>query len=185
MSQFFNQSIITGDKLSTTTPTQWDNTTITVTSTGVNKLSQGFAIYGNDAVPGTVYRLQAWGTGTQATTTAIVPNWFLLAFNTNNYMNTEIAASQFTAGGGFFWNWEAYILITAVGSSGSFLTWGRVGSDTNGATLVNGYCAQAMAATTVDTTQKWFMQCNFGWASTTNSPTITCTGSYFQRMVYY
>lgn len=160
-----------------------DNTNTTVTSASQTRLSSAYTIAANDAQVGTVYKLIAWGSGTQgstAQTLSIRPN----AAGGAGLNAYTIPSSLASTSHVFRWHAEIVFTFPSVGSTAKPVLFmrGMVFDVTNGTTQTafsNEY--DTSGGTTIDTTSAWDLQIECAWGATTGSPTITCKGTVFER----
>ena len=154
-----------------------DVTSFTVTGTGFSAITKSWTIPANDAQVGTVYRITMWGRGTQGSTQQQLK---MHGFGGNAQVTTTtgfVGASL-----GFGWRAVSELIITGTGAGGTGhatfqLTVGNGGATPN-------FFATASTATgvTLDTTILNSFVPAAAWGSTTGSPTVTCEGSYFERL---
>jgi len=148
--------------------------TVTV-ATPVN-LSASITVPGYDMTVGTVYRFTAFGHGTQASGTAVNVLPKINVGGTS--LGTFTPASSPAAGASFNWAYTCYLIVTAIGLSGSIIsnetfTWaGLATSHGNNAFTVNTTEANAVVMTA-------------SWTSTAGSPTITCDCTMLERVQNY
>jgi hypothetical protein len=145
----------------------------TVTTATNADLSAAFTIPANDATVGTVYKLTCWGTGTEATGTAVTLSIGLAIGGASPGAFSPAALPA--AGAPFSWKYECHVYVTATGPSGSItpsavFTWGSTPTVSNDT-------AQA-----VNTTQPNQIVLVAEWASTAGSPAITCLGTILERL---
>jgi len=148
----------------------------TVTAAAQTQLSASITVPLYDMVPGKVYRIRAWGHGTQAAGAA--QNLSLQA-HLGQSLGTWTAGTNPAAGAAFVWSYETLCMITAQGSSGTFtttetFTW-------NGAVSQHGN----NAGITVNTQANQSAFLDVAWAATTGAPTITCDGTSVEPIQNY
>jgi hypothetical protein len=163
-----------------------DTTTYTCTSTSNTQMSKAWSIPAGDPATNTIYRFVAWGYGTQAGTTAVQldTNLFLNGSSGTNLDNTNMGSGTIPAAANFHWRYQAEVIITATGSSGTAVVAGYMTWSQAVATTTSNAATSAISDTgkTINTTVGNTLGLFFAWSSTTNSPTITCTGSYLERL---
>lgn len=161
-----------------------DNSSTTVTAASQTRLSTAYVIAANDAQVGTVYRLIAFGSGTQATGTArtlsIRPNYA----GGGGWNAYTVPATLAAVGNTFRWHAEVVVTFPAIGATAKPILFmrGLIFDVTNGTTqtaLSNEF--DTTGGTTVDTTSAWALQLECAWGSTTGSPTISCLATVFER----
>jgi hypothetical protein len=152
----------------------------TVTGTGYADLSGTFTIGAYEATTTTLYRLVAWGTGTQASGTAADLS-VQAVVGSSTFIYTILDGSSLGAGVAFHWRATIDFLITSTGGSagispGMTFTWSRA----VGTTDANAATASGSGDTTFDseTTNNVVFQAE--WSTTSGSPTISCSGSYLE-----
>ncbi len=132
----------------------------------------------NDAKAGDVYRITAWGYGTQATGTPVN-----LSFRTNfgGSLGGLLAQGNPAAGTNFAWKHEANIKILTAGAGGTMYNdemwyWGPESSSTT--FTIHG----VTASRAINTTQANNLVLELYWASATGSPKITCAGVTIEKL---
>ena len=138
-----------------------DTTQRTVTSGTFGQISGAFSIPANDPSVGSVYKLRVWGVaGANTSTMSVRPQIF--GVNLASLASTTAPSS---------WYAEAWLLVTAIGASGSVL--GHI-------VLLGGTPDIAViSATTVNTTAASTMLIQA--SGTGVGPSITGDGSVYER----
>ena len=85
----------------------------------------------------------------------------------------------------FFWTYTGYLIVTAMGSSGTVIlneqfTWG-----TSAPLAAANTSCHGNTSFTVDTTASNAVVMTAAWASSTGSPTITCDGAVMKRINHF
>lgn len=129
-----------------------------------------------DAVPGTVYKISALGTGIQATGSAVN---LTARYTFGGGVGSFTPGTNPGAGVTFTWQYEGYLQILTTGASGTAnlvdkFTWGPV---TAPVTTYHSNFGVAVNTTTANTLGLFAE-----WASTTGSPTITCDVCVIERV---
>ena len=158
---------------------QTDSTPITVTAAAITRITKAWPITANDAQVGTVYRLKAFGTGTQGST-----QQNLTTDGNTGHPSLIVAGTIIGVSQGFSWESEAEMRVTATGSGGTAdmktaFKWQAAATGTTSNTWSG---VQASTAVAFNTTIAQTSQIRMQWASTTGAPTITCYGSTFERL---
>jgi len=139
----------------------------TVTVVTLTALSGSVTVPAYDMVTNKVYRVRAWGHGTQAAGTAV--NLSLQAKLGSASLGTWTPGTNPAAAASFTWEYEALITVTATGTSGTF--------SANEKYAWNGAASQhSNPSITVSTQSAQAIVLNAAWASAAGSPTITCDG---------
>jgi hypothetical protein len=148
----------------------------TVTGATVSDLSHAVTIPAYDMTASKMYKLTAYGHGTQATGTA---QGLTLRLNIGGQSLGDLAVTAGPAAGAAFnWRYEAYLIVTATGTSGSVVsnetfTW--AGQTTNHGN--SGFTLSTETGNAVTLTGEW--------ATVTGSPTITCDGTLLEPVNSY
>jgi hypothetical protein len=154
-----------------------------VTGTSYAGLSGTFSIGPYEATIGTVYRLVAWGHGTQASGTA-ADLLVQAVLGSTTFLYTVMEGSDFGAGNGFHWRVTVEFLITATGASaaiapGMTFTWSEAtGTTTSNAATASG--DETSGATGFDSRVTNDVLLQAAWSTTSGSPTISGEGSFLQ-----
>lgn len=172
-------------------PLTWADTgTQTVTAASATALSATYTIPANDANVGTVYRLTAWGNGTWGSTAQN------LAFGIG-FPSTTVFGSNSAIGAGFSnislafrWNCTLWVMCLQTGGSGSWNGSCRLDISQNPNAVVPGTAANNTTGAacgpssnvTQDTTVDNALSMLGWWGSTTGAPTITCHGTFVERL---
>lgn len=148
----------------------------TVTTASPSSLSTSFTVPPYDMTVGTVYRLTAFGRGSQPRDQG---GDLLLEMKIGGVSLGRFALDQKPASPGTWgWIYSCYLAVTGNGSSGTL-----VGNETfawAGLTASHG-----SGAVTVDTTQANVVVLDASWTSTAGSPTITCDRTVLERVQNY
>lgn len=154
-----------------------------VTGTSYADLSGAFTIAAYEATAGSLYRLVAWGHGTQASGTAA--NLSVQAvLGTSIFVYTIMDGSAIGAGDSFHWRATVDFLVTATGTSaaiapGMTFTW----SEAVGTTSANAATASAdntSGSVTFNSEVANSVAFRAEWSTTTGSPGISCESSYLE-----
>jgi hypothetical protein len=154
-----------------------------VTGTSYADLSGSFTINPYEATINTVYRLVAWGQGTQASGTAADLS-VQAVLGSSAFVFTKMDGSAIGAGQGFHWRVTVEFLITATGASaaiapGMTFTWSEaVATTTANAATASG--DDTSGATSFDSRAANDVVFQADWSTTSGSPTISCQGSFLQ-----
>lgn len=160
-----------------------DSSEINNLTTSLNAVTKAWPIAAYDAQPGVLYRMTAAGTGQQGTSQQALTIQ-LFAFNVA-FCATVAASGDITANDVFHWRFQAELLITAAGVSGTArscgtFTWSTAVSSTTAARSLAAGTTGADA--TIDTIVSANMAVQAGWASVTGAPLITGLYSLFERI---
>jgi polygalacturonase len=152
----------------------------TVTGTSYADLSGTFTIGAYEATTTTLYRLVAWGTGTQASGTAADLS-IQATLGSSTFIYTIMDGTSIGAGDAFHWRATIDFLITSTGGSagispGMTFTWSRA----IGTTTANAATASGTGDTTFNSETANSVTFQAEWSTTTGSPTISCAGSYLE-----
>lgn len=155
----------------------------TVTATGVNAITFGYSIPANDPIllaahQATVYRLRAWGTGSEPGAGEQGLTFTLQCFGLNQTLVSNYGPAA--AGHTFTWLVDAWVMVTALGSSGSAIIGGLL-TNFDAATPASTVIPFSIASFTVNTTAAWTFSLAAGWAAVTGGPSVTCPASVFVR----
>ena len=165
---------------------QSDTSTFTVTATAQTQFSKNWSIPLADLAVNAVYRLTAFGIGTQGSTQRQL-NWFFSAFGNSAYAPLSFATTVIATSTGFQWRLVAEFLCTAhAGTSYTFLGAGRVtiatGSAITTSNAATGAWESSLGAQTITTATN--LELGVGWASNAATlATITCNGSILEKVV--
>lgn len=149
---------------------------LTVTSTVAEQpLSATLTVPVYDAVVGKVYRLRAWGHGTQQATTAAVLDF--QAKWGGSSLGTWAATAGPAAAAAFAWTYELLVSFTSIGAtaasvSNETFTWNGVTTNHNNTQTLN-----------TQTGGTFYLQCY--WPSASGAPTITCDGTVIDSFQNY
>lgn len=165
-----------------------DTSTTTVTASSMQNLTAGWPILAGDAVPGAIYRVTAFGSGTWGSTGTKLSFQGLLGSATNLGGDT-ISQGAFPVSTGFRWNATVTVVCLTTGSGGTWtgIVSGSINESPNDSGLFtaatnalpfNG-ASGAQALTTVATQN---LQLQATWANSTFSATITSNCSFFERL---
>ena len=157
--------------------------TVTSVSPTFNNLTPSFTLPINDMVTNAVYEFIAFGHGTQATGSAQNLSVRLNIGGTS--MGTYTPPVNPTVADPFFWTYTGYLIVTAMGSSGTVIlneqfTWG-----TSAPLAAANTSCHGNTSFTVDTTASNAVVMTAAWASSTGSPTITCDGAVMKRINHF
>jgi hypothetical protein len=157
-----------------------DNASITVTSSTATNCTTAISIPANDAQPKTCYRLSAWGTGTQGSTQQTL-SFDLAAFGVTGG-GTGFASTFVAANAGFTWNITGTAQVTSTGTGTAVVQFNftilvKQSGASSSSTLSGGSTSSAATTTAAES-----IAFQAKWGSTTGAPTITCTGSLFERL---
>jgi len=149
---------------------------LTVTGASPSDLSASFNVPPYDMTVGTVYRLTAFGRGSQPPDPQVDLSLEMRVGSTSlgRFDVKRMPGSQ----GTFEWTYTCYLAVTGTGTSGALTaneTFVRPGLT---ATHGNG-------AVTVDTTQASALVLAASWTSTAGAPTITCDRTMLERVQNY
>jgi hypothetical protein len=144
-----------------------------VTGTTLAGLTPAFTIPPYDPAVAAVYRLTAWGHGTEAAGTAAELT-VQAALNGNSLGPITIAASP-PAGSGFAWKYEAYITVTATGASGAI-------NLTDFFTVAGVPVPHSSNGAAINTTKANTLALQAAWSTAVGSPEITCDGCALERV---
>ncbi len=145
----------------------------TVSTASFKNLSGSFTIPPYDMTVGAVYKLTAWGHGTEATGTAV--SLTVRAVLGASPLGSCTASANPAAGTAFAWTYTAYIYVTATGTAGAVnlvdsFTWNGVTTQhSNTAFPVNTHVSGALVF-------------QGKWAAITGTPAISCDGSMLERV---
>lgn len=166
--------------------TQGNVQTFGSTGTGFSNVTAAWPIAGNDGNIGTVYRVKAWGKGTQGSTAQLC-SWRLNIFGVT--ISTGYAATLLPANAGHYWDAEATAIIVTTGGGGSILTKLRANvscvpraGDATAPFLPFSFIGISASAQSADTTSSTTMFIDTAWGSTTGSPTMSGMASSFERI---
>jgi hypothetical protein len=155
-----------------------DGSPVTVTQATATRLTNSYTIPANDAKTNTIYRLSAWGNGSQGSTAQGI-TFSLFGFNSQQ-ASAAYASSFCSITAGFGWMVRGIFQATTPGSSGSAQYTLDMDIKQNSGTAVPTYGHND--AITVNTTVSTNAYIMAAWASTTGAPTITCSGSMLERI---
>jgi len=148
----------------------------TVTAAASSGLSQTITVPAYDMTAGKMYKLTAYGHGTQAAGTA--QGLTLQLTIGGQSLGSHAVTAGPAAGAAFNWRYEAYLVVRATGTSGSVVsnetfTW--AGQATNHGS--NGFTLSTEAGNAIVLQGEW--------AAATGSPTITCDGTLLEPVNSY
>lgn len=144
-----------------------------VTGAAFANLTHAFTIPPYDPAVAAVYRLTAWGHGTQAAGTAAGLS-IQAALNGSGLGSFPIASGP-AAGARFAWKYEAYLTVTATGASGAV-------NVTDFFTVAGGPVPHSGGSHVFNTTAANTLALQAEWSTTAGGPTITCDGSLLERL---
>src|SRR5215472_4848178 len=161
--------------------TQGDLTGITVTAAAATRITRNWNIPANNPAVAGLYRLKAWGNGTEGSTAQNL-TWSVFF---NSAAIQSVTAAALTASGAFRWWVELILMINTIGAGGTCnvnLTgnWATTASPT----VENSFTAGSAAVngTAINTTALNTLALAVAWASTTGAPTISELASTFERI---
>src|SRR5215472_8873390 len=161
--------------------TQGDLTGITVTAAAATRITRNWNIPANNPAVAGLYRLKAWGNGTEGSTAQNL-TWSVFF---NSAAIQSVTAAALTASGAFRWWVEIILMINTIGAGGTCnvnLTgnWATTASPT----VENSFTAGSAAVngTAINTTALNTLALAVAWASTTGAPTISELASTFERI---
>lgn len=155
----------------------------TVNATGFNAAFTPYSIKANDPQAGTAYRVTCGGHGTQATTTATTLNFRLAAFGKAAGWGSSTDNGGVAAGANFHWRFQGEIVLGGTGNNAAASFCGlMVISQAAASAAGHATAMDEQVANGTDTTVNNTITLQVGWTSTTNSPTIVCTYSTFERI---
>jgi hypothetical protein len=177
-----NPSTVTPAGLAGGTPasqaTQGGNTNNT---TSLNAMFTPYGIPANDPSAGTTYRVTCGGHGTQATGSAVALNFRVAAFGTTWGSSTDTGGVA--AGDNFHWRFTGELILGGAGNNEPASFFGTmVISQATASAQGHPTAMDSQVASGIDTTVNNSITLQAGWASTTGSPTLVCTGSVFERL---
>jgi hypothetical protein len=152
----------------------------TVTGTSAADLSAPVTVPAYDMTAGTVYRLTAFGHGTQARgiRPGLSPKLAVGVSVGGTSLGTFTPAYNPAAGATFSWSSTCYLAVMATGTTGTI-----IGNDTF--TWAGQGAAHSNDSFTVNTTEANAVVLTAAWRSATGSPTITCDGTVLERVQNY
>lgn len=144
-----------------------------VTGTAFADLMPAFTIPPYDPAVAAVYRLTAWGHGTEAAGT---PAGLTVqaALNGNSLGPIAIVATP-SAGSGFAWKYEAYLTVTATGTAGAL-------NLTDFFTVAGVPVPHTSNGVAVNTTEANTLALQAQWSAPAGAPEITCDGCTLERI---
>jgi hypothetical protein len=178
--QFLHYKDQTG-KDGTLPATEGDSTAITVTAAVATRITKAWAIPAGNGQVSAVYRLKAWGFGTEGSTAQNLTWSVALA----GVVLQSVTATALTASGAFRWTVEILLHVVTMGAGGTADValdgrWATTASPTVEGSFAAG--SAAAGGETLNTTVANTLALFVAWASTTGAPTITCDGSTFERV---
>jgi hypothetical protein len=157
----------------------------TVTQATLHNLASGTYI-GGDATAGSMYEMEAWGTGQQGSSTQTLE--FAVVWAGTTMTNTTFGTTAMPANQTFRWWARARAICHTAGSSG---TWSSfvlaIINGTNNVSPGNGNmgcassCENATTSTVNDTVNQT-LSLQAAWGATTGAPTLTSQVAYFRRL---
>jgi len=157
---------------------QSDVSPVTVTAAVATRVTKSWTIPAT-AAAGSVWRITAWGAGTQGSSAQTLSMWLFAQGNQEagaGYANTFAGTST-----AFGWRATGWYQVTSPGASGTAqYTWDvqvRAAGASSSTSLLgwtNGV--------TVNTTASGSIYLMAGWGATTGAPTITCDGSMLESL---
>lgn len=159
-----------------------DSTQTTVTESGIYQLSRFYDIPANTATGGVIYRLEAWGYGTQGSTQQDL-YMYMQAFGNDNNAENVMSSGTIAASASFWWNYRGLIRVVDTGTSGSAMITGTFTWSQQEATTTANAATAAFGENsfTINTTVDSSIGMTAGWAAATAGASITCTGSQLFR----
>jgi hypothetical protein len=161
--------------------TEGDSTAITVTAAAATRITKSWNIPASNGQVSAVYRLKAWGFGTEGSTAQNI-TWSVAL---NGAVLQSVTATALTVSAAFRWAVEILLHVVTTGAGGTAdVALSGIWSTTASPATSNDFVAGSTAAggealnTTVANTLALFV----AWASVTGAPTITCDGSTFERI---
>jgi hypothetical protein len=158
-------------------------TPIVVNQAVLTALTQQYPIPAGDAMTGSVYTVTGAGTAMWA---SIVVQQLMMAADLDGgaVAQASVDSSAFAAGTALQWeaSWRLQVITTGAGGSASVtqrLTLSPGGNHTPGDSVT---FARHVASAAFDTTVSHTFGGGAFWASSTGAPSITCTGSQFERI---
>jgi hypothetical protein len=146
-------------------------------------ISSAYTVPAGDALVGTCYRITCAGTGTWGSTQQD------MGINQLFGPSGNISHLAFSASAAFNWSAVCTWVIVTTGVSGTVNGWFDV-TATETASVPDGLGAatntltvtRSASGTTYDTTAAQVLALQTRWASTTGSPTMTCTTTTFEKL---
>ena len=179
-------SIQTIAGLSGTLPaTQTDTSTNTNATASFAAMTKVWSIPAPDMRAGTCYRLTAWGNGVQGSTQQQL-NMRLSGLDSATTLLNDMAGATIAASASFHWRYVAEVTCTATGSPGTAIgggtfTWSQAAATTTGNAATAAFDSSSVAVSTA-AGQNMTLQMQWNSIAGTTAPTITCTGSLFERL---
>lgn len=171
--------LLTLAKLAQNAP-QSDTTSRTVAVASTAQLSSSYPIQAYDAQVSTSYRLICFGTGTWGTTAQQLQ---LYAYVGGTLIaNAGIPAATFNTGEGICWRVSVTIMITSVGTGGSFTLHEDVAASTSLASSRGNTPQRNSSGNAINTTVSNAVVVQAAWAAGPTGSTITCDGTLFERL---
>lgn len=153
------------------------------TTTGYTAITTAWPYAAYDGVPGTVYRIKAYGNGVQASTPAQI-NFQISAFGKSEAVCKVAAGTIAGTAQDFGWSIEAVIVIRTTGSSGTadFYLSGIVQEYSGGTNPTDNaaFMGQNVGTSGVDTTSASTMVIQAEWVTT--AATLSGRASTFERL---
>ena len=159
----------------------------TVTQATFTQLTASWGVPANDPNPGTLYRLTCFGNGTWGSTQQQLTM-------RGNYTAgpglgaVRVASTFIPASGHFDWSFTQHLLFSASGAGGAWIASATLAindsdnPNTPGVAASNAMALCGAGSGSLSTTSAFNVFAEAEWASTTGAPTITCTGSLFERV---
>lgn len=166
---------VVGAQLANVTP-------VVVTQASAQNVATYF-VPGGDSVPGSTYKLTAFGFGTTGSTGASNVMTFNLSHGGVGGGAQSAGSSLFGISQAFRWYLEAYLVCVTNGAGGTFFSYGNWCLAQSGSNILpTGVQAVAIPTGTtssfsVDSTTGETFRAQLNWAATTGSPTLTCVAS--------
>lgn len=162
----------------------------TVTAASLQALSATFTVPANDMALGSAYALTCFGNGTWGSTQQTLtfqPEIDGAAVGTN----PGIDSTAFAASAAFRWYATFNVLCVTAGAGGNVQLSGMGCATQTAHTIIPGtalnntvpFAYGTSSNSNLDTTASHTIVMKCQWASTTGTPTITCHGSLFTRLV--
>ena len=157
-----------------------DVTTITVTAAAFTRITNSWSVPASDARTGTTYRLSAWGTGTQGSTAQTL-SFELTAFGVTA-AGTGFPAAFAGVSVAFGWNVTGTVQVVSTGAGTAVVEYNYTvtikAAGASASSVLSGFGSTTAGTTTAAENLFYSVQ----WGAVVGAPTITCTGSVFERV---
>jgi hypothetical protein len=163
---------------------QLANVTPVVVTQATAQTVASYFVPGGDSIPGSIYKITAFGFGTTGSTGASNVQTFNLSHGGVGGGAQSAGSSLFGISQAFRWWFEAYLVCITNGAGGTFFSYGLWSLAQSGSNILP-TTVQAVAVPTgtisafsVDTTTGETFRGQLNWAATTGSPTLTCVAGF-------